>query len=198
VTFSFAALRALGLDARAFGRAGVVAVGPETAGALADAGIVADAVAAEHRGAALVDAVAALPGVALAGCRVLLLRAEVASPALPDGLAARGALVDDVAAYRTLGPTDEDRERLRAAWSAGGLDAVLLTSGSTARAIAETLGADLLARPPGLVVASIGPSTSEVARAVGMTVDVEATVYTVDGLRDALRGHYRQGATVPP
>ncbi|MDB4931423.1 MAG: uroporphyrin-III C-methyltransferase [Myxococcaceae bacterium] len=198
VTFAFAALRALGLDARAFGRAMVVAVGPETAGALRAEGIVADAVAAEHHGAALVDTIAALPGVALDGGRVLLLRAEVASPALPAGLVARGARVDDVAAYRTLGPTDEDRERLRAAWSTGALDAVLLTSGSTARALAETLGDALRAPPPGLVVASIGPSTSEVARGLGMTVDVEATVYTVDGLRDALRDHYRQGATVPP
>lgn len=195
---TFAALRSLGLDARAFGRARVVAVGPETARALSEWGLTADAMAAEHRGLAVVDAIASLPELSLAGCSVLLPRAEVASPALPEGLRARGATVDDVPAYRTLGPTDEDRDRLRMAWSTGGLDAVLLTSGSTARGIAETLGDALLPLPPGLVIASIGPSTSEVARALGMTVQVEASVYTVDGLRDALRDHYRQGAIAPP
>lgn len=198
VTRTFAALRALGLDARALGRARVVAVGPETARALAAAGIVADAVAAEHRGLAVVDAIAALPGLALAGCAVLLPRAEAASPALPEALAARGAVVEDASAYRTLGPSDEDRDRLRAAWSAGALDAVLLTSGSTARGVADTLGDAMLPLPDGLVVASIGPATSEVARALGMAVHVEAAVYTVDGLRDALRDHYRQGAPAPP
>ena len=198
VSRTFAGLRALGLDARAFGRARVVAVGPETARVLSTEGIIADAVATEHRGVAVVDAIAALPGLALAGCSILLPRAEVAGAALPAGLAARGALVEDVAVYRTLGPTEEDRERLRALWSTGAIDAVLLTSGSTARGIAEALGGDLLPLPPGLVVASIGPATSEVARALGMPVHVEASVYTVDGLRESLRDHYRQGAFAPP
>ena len=195
---TFDGLRALALDARALGRTRVVAVGPETARALVAAGITADAVASEHRGLALVDALAALPGLALTGCRVLLPRSEIASAALPDALAARGATVADVAAYRTLGPTDEARARLRATWRAGGLDVVLLTSGSTARGIAEALGDLLLPLPPGLVVASIGPATSEVARSLGMAVHVEAPVYTVDGLRDALRDHYRQGASARP
>ncbi|MBP6834947.1 MAG: uroporphyrinogen-III C-methyltransferase [Deltaproteobacteria bacterium] len=195
---TFAALRSLGLDARAFGRARVAAVGPETARALSDSGITADAVAAEHRGVAVVDALASLPGIELAGCTVLLPRAEVASPGLSETLRARGAAVDDVPAYRTLGPSEEDRERLRDLWSSGGLDAVLLTSGSTARGIAETLGDALLPLPPGLIIASLGPTTSEVARSLGMPVHVEAAVYTLDGLRDALRDHYRQGAFAPP
>ena len=198
VSRTFAGLRALRLDARAFGRTRVVAVGPETARVLATEGIVADAVATTHRGLAVVDAIAALPGLALAGCSILLPRAEVAGAALPTGLAARGAHVEDIAAYRTLGPTESDRDRLRALWSSGGIDAVLLTSGSTARGIAETLGKGLLPMPSGLVVASIGPATSEVARALGMPVHVEASVYTVAGLRESLRDHYRQGAFAPP
>lgn len=198
VARTFVALRSLGLDARAFGRARVAAVGPETARALDRVGIVADTVAAEHRGLAIVDALTALPGLALGGCRVLLPRAEVASPSLPEALSAAGALVSDVAVYRTLGPSDDDRDRLRALWSGGGLDAVLLTSGSTARGIVETLGDALFPIAPGLVIASIGPATSEAARALGLPVHVEASVYTVDGLRTALRDHYRQGASAPP
>jgi len=35
-------------------------------------------------------------------------------------------------------------------------------------------------------IASIGPVTSETARSLGLTVDVEATSYTIDGLVAAI------------
>jgi uroporphyrinogen-III synthase len=74
---------------------------------------------------------------------------------------------------------------------------VLLTSGSVARHLADALGESLRPSDEGVVFASIGPTTSAAARAAGLRVDVEAEEHTVEGLLEALRDHYRQGATDP-
>ena len=191
----FDALRARSRDARVFGRSRVVAVGPETAAALAAAGIVADAVPSEHRGAAVVASVDGLFVDGLAGRRVLLPRAEVAGADLPDGLRARGAVVDDVAVYRNAGPDAAAVSALRDLVARGGADAMLLTAGSVARNLVDALGhADALRVAK--VFAAIGPSTAEAAAEAGIPVAVRASVYTVAGLVDALRDHFR--TTTPP
>ncbi len=195
---TFEALGNVRRDARVFGGCEVVAVGPETERALRERGIVADATPGDHHGAAVARSVARLRGDCLPGTRVLLARAEVAGDDLPGLLRAGGAVVSDVAVYRTVGPSEDDRERLRSLWSDGALDAVLLTSGSIARNLAESLEDRLDAADPRVVFASIGPSTSAAARAAGLPVHVEAREHTVDGLLDALRDHYRQGASAPP
>lgn len=188
---TFDALRLSGRDARAFGGCAVVAVGPETARALLDRGIVADRTPDDHQGAAVAECIARMRGDRLPGCRVLLARAEVAGDELPGRLRAGGAVVSDVAVYRTVGPSDDDRARLRSLWDERAVDAALLTSGSVARHVAESLQGRT---DPRVAFASIGPSTSAAARAAGLTVHVEAVEHTVDGLLDALRDHYRQGA----
>jgi len=65
------------------------------------------------------------------------------------------------------------------------VDVVTLTSSSTARNLVDGIGGrlDLL---HGLIIASIGPVTSQTARDLGLTVDVEASVHTIPGLLDAL------------
>ncbi len=195
---TFDALGAMRRDARSFGGCEVVAVGPETARALREHGIVADATPDEHHGAAVAACIVRLRGDRLSGTRVLLARAEVAGDDLPALLDAGGAVVSDVAVYRTVGPIDDDRARVCALWDERGIDAVLLTSGSVARHLAESLGARLDPTDPRVVFASIGPSTSAAARAVGVPVHVEAREHTVDGLLEALRDHYRQGASALP
>jgi uroporphyrinogen III methyltransferase/synthase len=197
VAWTFDALRARGLDARALGRCAVVAVGPETERALQSWGVWPERVPRDHRGVAVADAISELRGGDLRGCRTLLARAEVAGDELPRRLREGGAAVSDVAVYRTEGPTEEDRARLRALWR-DGLDAVLLTSGSVARHLVEVLGDALRPIDPGVVLAAIGPSTADDARAAGLPVHVEAAEHTVDGLLAALRDHYRQGVTAPP
>lgn len=196
VARAFDALLARGFDARALARCEVVAVGPETARALRERGIVADAVAVEHHGAALAEAIVTLRGDRAVGSRVLLARAEVAGDELPRRLRDAGATVTDLALYRTAGPGDDERQRVRALWPE--VDAVLLTSGSIARHLVEALDGALDPANSRVVFASIGPSTSAAARAAGLPVHVEAVEHTVDGLLAALRDHYRQGAPSPP
>jgi len=56
----------------------------------------------------------------------------------------------------------------------------------------EALGRDgnqLLSR---LVLGSIGPVTTRALESVGLKPTVQASVYTVDGLLDALEAHYQR------
>jgi uroporphyrinogen III methyltransferase/synthase len=60
---------------------------------------------------------------------------------------------------------------------------VTFTSSSTARNFVDLVGS--LPDPPPAVV-SIGPVTSDTARALGLTVTAEATEHTIDGLVEAV------------
>jgi uroporphyrinogen III methyltransferase/synthase len=121
---------------------------------------------------------------------VLLPRAARAREALPEALRAAGCTVDVVAAYETHAATGPAVEGLAAELDAGRLDAVLFTSGSTVDHLCDALGPRAAALLAGVRVASIGPVTSEAARARGLRVDVEARETTVAGLIRALADSY--------
>ncbi|MCA9626963.1 MAG: uroporphyrinogen-III C-methyltransferase [Myxococcales bacterium] len=193
-------LERVGRDARAFGAAKVACIGPKTAQALARLGIRADLVAKEYVGEGLAQELAAR-GVGK-GSRVLLLRALEAREALPDLLVQAGASVDVVPAYQTLKLDEAGRAELRGTLGVAdperrSIDVALFTSSSTAHSFADALGDTRDQLPPELVLASIGPVTSATLRERGLRVDVEAEVYTVDGLLDALEAHFvsRPGPT---
>jgi uroporphyrinogen III methyltransferase / synthase len=166
-----------GLDARALASSRVACIGPGTGDALTRHGIRADLVPERFVAESLLEA---FPDRSAPVARVLLARAETARDVLPDGLAARGYVVDVLAVYRTVPvvPDAVDLARVRA----GEVDAVTFTSSSTVTNFCDALGP--LDRVP--VVVSIGPITSESARARGLNVDVEADPHTIDGLVDAL------------
>jgi len=182
----FAALDALGLDARAFGRAGVGVIGPKTAEALRQRGVRADVLAEEFVGEGLAEAVLAR-GV---GRRVLLARALEARDTLPDLLRRAGAEVDVVAAYQTVPVGSEQGRILEDLIEGGKLDVVLFTSSSTVDSVVRLLGAragELLSR---VTLASIGPITSRTLSVHGLHAAVTAERYTVEGLLNALEHHY--------
>ena len=164
-----------GLDARALAGVTVAAIGPGTAGALAEHGIRADVVPPRSIAESLVEALEAID---VDGRRVMVARAAEARDVLPDALAGRGARVDVVALYDTVAePLDDGR---RAALEAA--DYVTFTSSSTVRFLIEAAGAF----PEGARLVSIGPVTSATAREHGLTVDVEASRHDIDGLVEAL------------
>ncbi len=176
-----------GVDARAFGAAKVGVVGPKTADALLRLGIKADAVAQEFVGEGLAAAVLA-EGVPR---RVLLLRALSARDALPDALRARGTEVDVVVAYENK-PLQSSGAELSQRIEAGTADAILFTSSSTVTSTLEALGPNgkqLLSR---IALCSIGPVTTKTLAAAGLQPTVQAAVYTVEGLLDALEAHYQR------
>jgi uroporphyrinogen III methyltransferase / synthase len=176
VRLLFEAISEAGLDARALAGATVAAIGPGTARALAERGVLADVVPERFVAEALVEALA---DVEVEKSRVLIARAADARNVLPDALRERGAEVDVVSLYETV-REQPDAEAIEAAQSA---DYVTFTSSSTVTNLTEALG-DRFPRSARIV--SIGPVTSETARAAGLSVDVEAEQHDVDGLLAAL------------
>jgi uroporphyrinogen III methyltransferase/synthase len=101
--------------------------------------------------------------------------------------------VDDVATYRARPPTSGEAAPLLAALDEARLDAVTFTSSSTVRNFAALVGAGRLATMAGAgrpLVASIGPVTTETARACGLAVAVHAEPYTTAALAAALARHF--------
>jgi uroporphyrinogen III methyltransferase/synthase len=168
----FARLGAAGRDARALAGLLVAAIGPGTARALKEHGIVADIVPERAVAEGLVSGLA---GVDVR--RALIVRAREGRDVLPDALRARGADVDVVALYETVAePLDEPTARAAAA-----ADYVTFTSASTVRYFLDAAGG-----LDGPRIASIGPATSTALRDAGLEPHVEADPHTPDGLVEAL------------
>lgn len=153
----------------------VACVGPGTARRWRDmADRDADLVAPVHTTAGLGSA---FPAPQADGDRVLLPRADLASPVLPGLLEDAGWVVDDVEAYRTRLLTDLP-DTVVADLATGRIDAVAAGSPSTVEALAGALGGRELAS----ALVSIGPVTSGRARAHGMAVAAQADPHDLDGL----------------
>jgi uroporphyrinogen III methyltransferase/synthase len=111
-----------------------------------------------------------------------LLRAEVANRELPLALEALGAIVDDVAIYKTV-PETEDPAGAGAQLLAEGADWLTFTSGSTVECFHLRFDLPKLLRQfPKLKIASIGPETSKTIRALKLEPAIEAKEHTTDGL----------------
>ena len=176
-----------GLDARAFGRTKVAAIGDATADAvrqqlclgvaLRPEAFVAEALAdeLERRGE-------------VAGRKFLLLRADIARPLLRERLAGGGAArVDDVAVYEThaakaLPP------HLIDALDARQVTWVTFTSSSTARNFLALLGDDYRSKLANVKLASIGPITTATLREFSLSPTVEAKTFNIPGLVAAITG----------
>ncbi len=188
VELFFGLMRERGLDARAFAGAKAAAIGPATADALAERGIIADAVPEEYVAEGVVEA---LRPRLRSGERVLVPRAEGARPALIEGLSALGGQVDEVILYRAAVPKDAPAEAL-ALLRDGGIDIVTFTSSSTVRNLAALLDGDVECLREAMI-ACIGPITADTARELGLKVDVVASEHTVPGLVAALREAANEG-----
>jgi hydroxymethylbilane synthase len=105
----------------------------------------------------------------VAGDRILVVRGEVADYQLGATLRGRGAVVEDVVAYRTSEAPERSRELLRAAAADGPIAAVIFTSGSTVRGLLA-LGRDESTDVLSLRAVCIGPETADEARAAGFQV----------------------------
>lgn len=185
----FEELRREGLDARALGASRVAAIGSATARALEARGIRADVMAKEYVGESLAEAIAQEVGAAR-GKRVLIPRALEAREALPEALRGAGFDVQVVAAYETRHAEAGSLRSVRQALVDGGIDAVLLTSGSTVSGLCAGLGEGYAELLRGVVVASIGPITTRAAEARGLRVGLEAAPYTVTALIEGLVRHW--------
>jgi uroporphyrinogen III methyltransferase/synthase len=172
-----------GRDARSLAGARVAAIGPGTARALREHGVIADVVPERFVAEGLVEALAGIPV-----RRALIARAASARDVLPDALRERGAKVDVVALYETVA------EELGAAERAalGGADYVTFTSSSTVEFFLQAADGSI---PAGARLVSIGPVTSATLREHGLEPHVEAQRHDIDGLVEALLADVATRAT---
>jgi len=158
VRFFFDRLRLIGSDARSLASVSIAAIGKTTAGELAGFGILADLVPNNESSAGLLEEFSNMD---MKDKRVLLPRAKVASRELPEGLAAMGAEVEQVSAYKTveIEPADVDFEHI---------DKILFTSGSTVRAFVKKFGRV----PPKVEAYCLGTPTQAEAKKHGIGVEI--------------------------
>jgi uroporphyrinogen III methyltransferase/synthase len=181
-------------DLRDIGGARIAAVGPATAAKVREFHLQVDLMPEEYVAAKIAGALAEFEG--LENLRVLLLRAEVANADLPKLLEAKGAIVDDIACYRTVPETD-DRTGSAASLLETGADWITFTSSSTVESFHARFDlAALLKEFPRTRMASIGPETSKALAALGLEPTIEAKEHTIDGLVKALEATQKHAGTV--
>ena len=178
-------------DLRALAGARICAVGHATAHRLANRGLKADLIPSESRAESVADAI--LKSGQIAGLRVLMPRGDIARDLVKRQLEARGTLIEDPIAYRTV-PAELEPD--------GGpnivrlllerkLDVVTFTSPSAVKNFVALVGAEhaaeLLRKT---VVASIGPVTAEAAAERHITTAIMPVEYTVPALVQAIVQHF--------
>ena len=171
-------------DMRDLGGARIAAVGPATANKLKELHLQVDLMPDEALAVEVAKAFAKFE--TIENLKICLLRAEVANRELPEALEALGAIVDDVACYRTV-PETEDATGAAASLLEQGADWVAFTSGSTVVHFHARFDLPaLLQKFPQLKTAAIGPETSKALAVLGLQPTVEAKQHTIDGLIAAL------------
>ena len=171
-------------DLRDIGGARIAAVGPKTAAKLRELHLQVDLQPEEYVGKKIVAEFKKFQDID--NVKMCLFRAEVANKDLPDALMEEGAIIDDIAVYRTVAET-EDRTGAAARLAEEGADWVTFTSSSTVEHFHARFDLPKLVKQfPQLKLASIGPETSKAIVALGLKPTLEAKEHTTEGLIAAL------------
>jgi uroporphyrinogen III methyltransferase/synthase len=165
----------------------IASIGPRTAECLQEAGIRADFVPEVFTGRELARQL--INYTELRNKRILLLRSEIASDELVEGLEKGGAAVTDISVYTAV-PHKGDSAELLEQMRLGQIHWLTFASPSAVRAFFEQVPRDA-ARSNAVRVASVGPVTSKELADLSVPVDVEATEHTMDGLLDAIEAAER-------
>ena len=171
-------------DMRDIGGVRIAAVGPATAAKLRELHLQVDLTPDEFVGRKIAEALAKFESIE--NLKICLLRAEAANPDLPRALEELGAIVDDIAVYKTVAET-EDPAGAGATLLESGADWITFTSGSTVEHFHARFDLPkLLKKFPQMKLASIGPETSKAIRTLGLEPALEAKEHTTEGLIAAL------------
>lgn len=173
----------------------IAVIGPATAKAVQGIGLHVDLIPPKYVAESLAEALC--PEVS--GRRILLVRATDARDVLPEMLAAAGAAVTIAEAYSNRVPPDSvSALRQLFGLPANYPDAITFTSASTARNLIALCEAARLALPAGIILASIGPITSQALRNLGYSAHLEAAEPTIPALVQSLAGHFAKVPPLPP
>jgi uroporphyrinogen III methyltransferase/synthase len=178
-----------GKDVRALGGAKIAAIGPATAQALREHGLVADVVPLAFKAEVLLEALS--PHVS-AGDKVLLARAQIARDVLPQGLVRLGVEVDVAPVYKARHVTEIPPEA-QAAFQEGKVDILTFTSSATVHNFVSLVGKERFqALAKGAVVAAIGPITGGTLKEYGISAQVQPEGYTIPSLAAAIVEYFER------
>ena len=180
VDYFFDRLVQQGQDARALAPVKIAVVGKKTAACLQQRHLRPDFVPPDF----VADSLIAHFPAPLSGLKVLFPRVESGGrEVLMQEFSAAGAVVTEVAAYQSGCPAQIDPAAATALVQ-GQVDVVTFASSKTVRCFAQLVDWHNLPQCP--IVASIGPQTSADCQQLLGRVDIEATVYTLEGLTEAI------------
>ena len=161
----------------------IAVIGSATARAVQVSGLAAQVDLMPSR--AIAEALAELLTPHAKGAKMLLVRATAARDVLPDALRGAGATVTIAQAYETIVPRDS-ADLLCKIFLDAPPDAITFTSASTVQNLMAILKAVSLDIPATVVLASIGPITSQAMRDLGLEPTIEAAEATIPALVEAL------------
>ena len=171
-------------DIREIGNIRFAAVGPATAKKLENLNLAIDLMPKVYTAEAAANALLKYQNVE--NVNVLLARAEESNSELPKLLEAQGAIVDDIAFYKTV-PETEDRNGAVEAFEEGGANWITFASSSAVKNFDARFELVKICKSnPELKLASIGPETTKALRELELTPTVEAKDHTIKGLSNAL------------
>jgi uroporphyrinogen-III synthase len=164
----------------------IAAVGPATRDQATKSGLFTDHVAKTHLGVALAQELA----LQLRDKSVFLPRSDRANRDLPAALIQLGAKLTEVIAYRTIPPSDVDRDRVTQVIGQG-TDAAIFFSPSAVRNLAELIGKQALTElQDKIAIAVVGPVTSNALSEYGVDRIVVAADTTAGAVIAALESHF--------
>ncbi len=185
----FEHLFAAGKDVRALSKLQTAAIGPATAKQLRKFGLYSDIVPKAYRAESVVEAFKEMN---LKGKKILLPRAREARPVLPVELTKMGAQVDEIPAYETLKATENAGDLTRQLEEKR-VDLITFTSSSTVKNFKALLPADSFKKlMQGVIIASIGPITTDTAKQLDFGVHIKAESFTIPGLVEAILQYYHK------
>lgn len=174
-------------DIRQLGRFKIAVVGHGTARALAQVHLRANFIPKKATTQALADELCG--HVDLSGVNVVRIRGNLADDRIENKLASAGAFVLPITCYHTsyTGWMDGFKERLFEHLP----DIITFTSGSTAAGLCKILSGEemeILTRDAQII--SIGPSTTDMIKSLGIKVTLEADEHSVPGIISKIVEYY--------
>ena len=174
-------------DLRDLGGCRIAAIGPATAAKLKALHLKIDLMPEDYTAAGVAQAFKDSETFDVENETIALFRAQVANPELPKVLGELGAIVDDIAIYKTV-PETEDTNGAVARLAESGADWITFTSSSTVEHFDARFGLAETLKKHDASAVSIGPETTKTLRELGVEPVVEADPHNINGMVEAVRG----------
>jgi uroporphyrinogen III methyltransferase / synthase len=173
------------LDIRILGEIKVGVIGPVTAKAVRNRGIIPDFIPVEYTGRGMISGLRKLN---ISGQRFLILRADIADDELSKGIQKYGGNVHIIPIYQTL-PVKTGSTHKNVLDCVKNVDVITFTSASTVIGLMKMIS-DKIHLIRYCKIACIGPKTAQAAEKAGLHVDIIAKKHTILGLLTAIENYY--------